>query len=384
MESNSKDSIAIFTSAKRGLAHYAMQQWPYLLEKTKPIYITFDREDVDNLVQSVIKSKNIKKLIDFSEQSSSILNIYNYCKKKKVKAALFQVSDRMRNNVLYFTSLIGILKTLHIKVGFILHEVLPYEVEFVGIDDLYLLYKLSDEFFVANENERYKLQSYFNRSKNYIHIIRHGVYSMFDKHRYDNVAAKKKLNISDKKMILFFGQIRAHKKLSLLIDAVNRLKKMRNDYILYIVSDLHLSSPKITQYLKEAKQKLGNRIRIVSRYLSSDNIELYFKAADVVVLPYERVVQSGVLFLAVGFKRPFIITKSFYEADAVLGKKIGYVSKDNTSEELAILVNNVLNNPNEAEKQSDKAFRYYSELNYWKQGADKIIYHLLKNPLKNE
>jgi glycosyltransferase involved in cell wall biosynthesis len=45
-----------------------------------------------------------------------------------------------------------------------------------------------------------------------------------------------------------------------------------------------------------------------TRFIPDTEVETYFKAADVVVLPYTEIYQSGVPFLAFSFGRPVIAT----------------------------------------------------------------------------
>jgi glycosyltransferase involved in cell wall biosynthesis len=67
----------------------------------------------------------------------------------------------------------------------------------------------------------------------------------------------------------------------------------------------------------------GCRIRL--GYVPSSWIEAYFRAADVVVLPYLWSSQSGVLNLARGFRRPVVVTDVLREApeiDGVSGRSV--------------------------------------------------------------
>src|SRR5690348_10588846 len=43
-------------------------------------------------------------------------------------------------------------------------------------------------------------------------------------------------------------------------------------------------------------------------FISDAEMELYFKAADVMVLPYKEIFQSGILFLAYSFGLPVVAT----------------------------------------------------------------------------
>ena len=51
---------------------------------------------------------------------------------------------------------------------------------------------------------------------------------------------------------------------------------------------------------------VGDRVIARIEYVPDEETELYFKAADVLVLPYTHVFQSGVLFLGYSFGLPAI------------------------------------------------------------------------------
>ena len=57
-----------------------------------------------------------------------------------------------------------------------------------------------------------------------------------------------------------------------------------------------------------AELGIEQAVTVVDRYVSNEELGLYFGAADVVVLPYLSVTQSAVVQLAYGFARPVIAT----------------------------------------------------------------------------
>ncbi|MGE0704616.1 MAG: glycosyltransferase, partial [Vicinamibacterales bacterium] len=69
------------------------------------------------------------------------------------------------------------------------------------------------------------------------------------------------------------------------------------------------------------------RDRVVPRiqFIADEEIEQYFKAADVLVLPYTDIFQSGVLFLAYSFGLPVIVTDVGSLRESVIEGKTGLV-----------------------------------------------------------
>jgi glycosyltransferase involved in cell wall biosynthesis len=67
--------------------------------------------------------------------------------------------------------------------------------------------------------------------------------------------------------------------------------------------------------------------RIIQRieYVPDEQTELFFKAADVLVLPYTHIFQSGVLFLGYSFGLPVIATDVGSLKLEIVGGDTGFV-----------------------------------------------------------
>ena len=63
----------------------------------------------------------------------------------------------------------------------------------------------------------------------------------------------------------------------------------------------------IYQKLLDYEVKLSN-LRVFGKWIPDDEIQLYFNASDVVVLPYTRITTSGVIPLAYAFSKAVITT----------------------------------------------------------------------------
>src|SRR5207244_6644981 len=71
----------------------------------------------------------------------------------------------------------------------------------------------------------------------------------------------------------------------------------------------------------------GLQDRIITRiqFIPDNEVELYFKAADVLILPYTDISQSGVPFLAYSFGLPVIATDVGALRDDIIEGKTGLV-----------------------------------------------------------
>ena len=74
---------------------------------------------------------------------------------------------------------------------------------------------------------------------------------------------------------------------------------------------------------------------VEDRYIPEESVEVYFKAADALVVPYRRVSQSGVVFLSYGFGLPVIASDAGALAEAVEVGTTGLVFRSEDAADLA-------------------------------------------------
>jgi beta-1,4-mannosyltransferase len=103
------------------------------------------------------------------------------------------------------------------------------------------------------------------------------------------------------KVILFFGQIRPYKNLGALIKAFHGCAG--NELCLLIAGN---SSGQMTQDLMDQISD-DSRITLYSRHIRDDEVQLFFGACDLVVLPYKEILNSGSAILALSFNRPVLV-----------------------------------------------------------------------------
>lgn len=117
--------------------------------------------------------------------------------------------------------------------------------------------------------------------------------------------ARKKLNIpSEKKVILSFGMIKRYKG---YLDLVKAMAYLDDSYLCLIVGT-GSQEPKTAKRIKEEAKRLNN-VMVIDRYIPREEVQLYFNVADVIVLPYKDITQSGIIPLAYSFSKPVVATK---------------------------------------------------------------------------
>ena len=133
--------------------------------------------------------------------------------------------------------------------------------------------------------------------------IPHPLYNHFGK-KINRTLAESKLGLDpNKKNLLFFGLIREYKGLDILIDAFSALDK---SYQLIIAGEPYGSFDMYQNKINNSPAK--DRIKLFTRYISDNEVPLFFSAADVTVLPYRTATQSGISAISFHFNIPLITT----------------------------------------------------------------------------
>jgi D-inositol-3-phosphate glycosyltransferase len=169
-------------------------------------------------------------------------------------------------------------------------------------------YRLADNLFVHTEKMRQELNRDFGVPFTRITVIPFGVNNAVPNTRLTPAEAKERLGLNEReKTILFFGNITPYKGLEHLAAAFHLLAAGNQDYRL-IIAGRPDSCEAYWNAVREQVQGYEREGRALLRadFIPDSETELYFKAADVLVLPYRHVYQSGVLFLGYSFGLPVL------------------------------------------------------------------------------
>src|SRR5437763_1184549 len=198
-------------------------------------------------------------------------------------------------------------------------------------------YSLCDHVFVHTDGMKSEMTSEFRIPESKVSVIPFGINNTVPSTSLSSAEAKRQLGTSGgDKALLFFGNIAPYKGLEYLISAFAELLNKDRSYRLIIVG-----KPKGSEgYWKQIHQGIarsGIRDRVIERieYIPDEETELFFKAADVLILPYTRVFQSGVLFLGYSFGLPAIASDVGTLKEEIIEGQTGFVFKPQDSSDLA-------------------------------------------------
>lgn len=203
------------------------------------------------------------------------------------------------------------LKKKGTKSIVIVDNVIPHEKRF--FDEAFTKYFLqhTDAYIVMSKSVEKELLERKPNAKYIFHP--HPIYEHFGQ-KIERKKALEKLGLSeiegieDKKILLYFGFVRKYKGLDLLLEAFKNLEE-KDNYFLIIAGESYLSDSenKELQNLLDNHPKKQN-IDVRLRYVSDQEVNLLFSAADANVLPYRHATQSGVTAIAFHFEVPSVVT----------------------------------------------------------------------------
>jgi len=158
------------------------------------------------------------------------------------------------------------------------------------------------------------------------------VFDCYNLNTYNQQTAREFLGIKTQKVVMFFGLIRRYKGLDKLILAFNQIEKLHPDLTLLIVGECYED---ISYYENLIDQEgIRDKTILVNRFIANEEVEPYFKAADMVVLPYNSASQSGILMMAYGFNVPAVVNNVGGLPELIVKGKTGSVIADNTPAEI--------------------------------------------------
>ena len=218
------------------------------------------------------------------------------------------------------------------RTCFLCHNITPHENTW--LDKLLSKYAfLTVQYFIVHsEEDEHNLRAL----KPNAHIKKnpHPTYSFFTNYEtFSKEESRKILNIiPQKNVLLFFGLIREYKGLEHIICAMKKIIK-HIDCLLLVVGEFYEPKQKYTSLINELL--LQDHVIVIDRYVKNEEVPLYFCSADVVVLPYIRATQSGIVQIAFSLHKPVITTNVGGLPEAVEDGKTGFIVEPQSPEQLA-------------------------------------------------
>jgi D-inositol-3-phosphate glycosyltransferase len=206
---------------------------------------------------------------------------------------------------------------------------------------LTIQYHLCDHIFVHTQKMKNELLSDFRVKSNAVTVIRHPINNAFPETGLTSSQAKTRLGLGDSdKAILFLGRIKPYKGIEYLLPAFHTLAAEDRHYRLIIAGEVQRGNEAYLESLLNTMALELERKQVLLRphFIPDEDMELYLKGADVLVLPYKEIFQSGVLFLAYSFGLPVIATDVGSFRDEIVAGVTGYICRPADTSDLAATI----------------------------------------------
>jgi glycosyltransferase involved in cell wall biosynthesis len=177
------------------------------------------------------------------------------------------------------------------------HDILPREARPGQRAAQRRLYGHFDAVVAHSEHGRRRLLEELGVESDRVHVIPHGVFA----HLAEQPAGDGPFDAppfqTDLPVVLCFGLMRPYKGIDVLLDAWRGIEGAE----LWIAGMARME-------IAALRAAAPPNVRFVPRFIGDAELPAYFRAASLVVLPYREIDQSGVLFTALAFGRPLLLS----------------------------------------------------------------------------
>ncbi|MFO1478379.1 MAG: glycosyltransferase [Verrucomicrobiota bacterium] len=202
---------------------------------------------------------------------------------------------------------------------------------------LRFLYRNVHRVIVHTAKMKTQLTSHYGVDESRVSVIPHGVNMAVAETAMTRDEARRRLNLSgDDRVLLAFGLISPYKGLDTLVSALESLHRS-DTRVTAVVAGRVKECQDYWRGVEEQIRRAGleKRVLTVLRHIPDEEVEVYFKAADALVMPYRNIFQSGVLFLAYRFGLPVIATDVGSFGEDIIAGRTGFVCRPEDAGDLA-------------------------------------------------
>jgi len=269
---------------------------------------------------------------------------------------------------------IRILRRWGIPQVYTAHEILPWDDRSYNRLIFQRVFRSVDAIIVHNPREAERLAEEFGVARERVKVIAHGDYDLFATPDRPQALARRQVSLPpDVPMALFFGSIRPSKGLEVLLAAWALVVERIPNAVLAIVGKPYKRLD--TSHYLSSIEAMGTRERVVTRFeqVDPDMTNNYYRAADVVVLPYHDIATSGVLRYAYSSARAVVATAVGEHTNWVVPGETGYLVPPRNPAALADALESLLADRPRAEQVGRSALAYGRANFNWSASAARTV-----------
>ena len=186
--------------------------------------------------------------------------------------------------------------------------------------------------------------------KENIHIVPHGNYTQFINIRKDKTKSRAKLDLpQDKTILLFFGMIKKVKGLEVLLKSMRKIIDKNPDVVLLIAGKPWENNFSIYQKIID-ENNLSENVILHTKFIDYEDVEHYYCSSDLVVLPYKKIYQSGVLMMTLSYERPALVSDLPPLIEVITDNENGFLFASEDEEDLTDKIIKIISDKENLEK----------------------------------
>tara|TARA_B100000902_G_scaffold33841_1_gene40650 strand:- start:9746 stop:10891 length:1146 start_codon:yes stop_codon:yes gene_type:complete len=274
-----------------------------------------------------------------------------------------------------------LVKGLFAKVVITVHDVNSFSNQGSMVFFQKILYSMTDIVLTHNQFSKLEIQKMIDKKDLNIHIIPHGNYIPFISIEDDKNISRKKLGLPVKnKILLFFGLIKEVKGLEILLHSLKEVVNKFPDVVLVIAGKIWKNNFSKYQEIID-KHNLSKNCILHTYFIKQEDVKHYYSAADLVILPYKRIYQSGVLMMALSYQKPVLVSDLPPLKEVIINDFNGFVFKSEDSNSLSSKLISIFSNHEQLHKVAQQGSVDVTEKYDWNHigsltlGAYKSIYN---------
>ncbi len=342
-------SIAIIdhVGCKAGMDSYSGALASGFVENGVKCFLFSNFKTADAICYPFFQKKKRSKLSSVMNQSIPFWKAAMVCRQNDVSECIihffsFEIKDIIALRILRFYGL---------KIIGLVHDI----EHLAAKGDQYrgeILSSFCDKIMVHNAFSKTELLRLHPRLHTKIKIIPHMNFHNLPQGK-NKYLLRKKWGLCEKRTyLLFFGQIKDAKGLDILLHAMPKVKERVDLIIAGKIWQTNFN--KYQQIINE--HKLKSRVTTYLRFITDMERDELFTASDIIVLPYKKIFQSGVMQVAMSYKLPIIASNIVPFRNIMKEEKYGYLFETEDVHALSNKINEVVNNLPLADKKVQSAY----------------------------
>lgn len=267
-------------------------------------------------------------------------------------------------SVLIWRKLLEQIKDNGHKICWTIHNVLPHESAWTESDIKVhqLVSDAADMIHVMATDSVKQTKPYYTLDEEKVFILPHPTYHGAQPDKITRSEARKLLDVGQEDFVfLSFGAVMEYKGYRELMAAYDYIRKKTKKRTRLVIAGLPTDKDLVSLIADWGSSK--SDVTLDLSPVPNQNIQMYFRSADVAVCPYRRTMNSGAAMMAVTFDLPIVGPNAGGFADLTqAGCMFGYDSKD--PQGLVSVMEHVLHNGvNEEKKKMEEIKKTLSPQN---------------------